>query len=315
MATASWAVAYTCEVFKLASNLARPSGQKKLGIADAKGKVLELVRNGHTVAEAMRAVQRTEETYKSWRKGDTEFRYAIDDIRAVKKEEIESGRPPLPPFDVFCDEWLKQPLAIHQLRMWDVLEGREPREILPALRYEPSPLVFEPVNYPDLPAGRVIINVPPGFAKTTSISINWVTYLIHKNPNIKIVIVCKDQTLAKDILSAVKFRLTSAVYREMHNRFAPEGGWKDPDNSWAADRIRVQGKDDGEKDPTLQALGIGGRIYGARSDVIESPLCRHARACRGHSRLSCSFSKQSVDGRGKPGRDSGEMVQHDRDPF
>jgi hypothetical protein len=135
------------------------------------------------------------------------------------------------------------------------------------MKYEPSGKTWHP-NQPGAPFGRKIINIPPGHAKTTSISINYVTWLIHKNPNLKIIVVCKDQTLAMDILSAVKFRLTSPVYRDMHLKFAPEGGWKDPDNSWSATRIRVQGKDDGEKDPTFQALGIGGRIYGARSDII-----------------------------------------------
>jgi hypothetical protein len=42
--------------------------------------------------------------------------------------------------------------------------------------------------------------------------------------------------------------------------------------------------------------------------VVESPLHRHARACRGHPRLFLlSFSEQSVDGRDKPG--------HDRNPL
>jgi hypothetical protein len=34
------------------------------------------------------------------------------------------------------------------------------------------------------------------------------------------------------------------------------------------------------------------------------PVLRHARACRGHPRLSCgTSSKQGVDGRDKPGHD------------
>src|SRR5258706_926847 len=37
---------------------------------------------------------------------------------------------------------------------------------------------------------------------------------------------------------------------------------------------------------------------------------RHARACRGHPRFSLSFSKQDVDGRDKPGHDSGQTVRH-----
>jgi hypothetical protein len=252
----------------VATNLSRPGTQKALPVAEAKNRVLELIAEGLKLDEACAIVQRSVETYRDWMKKDPEFRASVQGIRTARQEVKNEGKANLPPFDVFCRDYLHQPLAIHQLRMWDVIEGRPPREMHPALRYDPAGVAEWEPRTPGDPAGRVIINIPPGFAKTTSISINYVTYLIHRNPNIKIVVVCKDQTLAKDILSAVKFRLTSAVYREMHTRFAPEGGWKDKDNSWASDRIRVQGKDDGEKDPTFQALGIGGRIYGARSDVI-----------------------------------------------
>src|SRR5207248_2812543 len=68
-------------------------------------------------------------------------------------------------------------------------------------------------------------------------------------------------------MGEIKHKLTSPLYREMHMRFAPEGGWKDPDNSWSQDAIYVQGKG-GDKDPTVQALGLKGQIYGTRSDVI-----------------------------------------------
>jgi hypothetical protein len=250
----------------MAKSVARRSPQKQIPVAEAKAKVLELIAGGAKVAEACASVGRSPETYRDWQKHDPEFKAALQELRSTRADIKDSGRPELPPFDVFCEQYLKQPLFPHQLRMWDVLEGREPRDILPVFRHDPG-TKWES-RRPDVPAGRVIINVPPGHAKTTSISINWCTYLIHKDPDIKIIVVCKDQGLAVQILGAVKFRLTSPVYREMHLRFAPDGGWKDPDSSWTQTQIFVQGKGDGEKDPTMQALGIGGRIYGARSDVI-----------------------------------------------
>lgn len=249
-------------------NLARGSGQKSTSKSDAQERVLSAIAAGKTVAEAMRLVQRSEETYKKWRESDLSFRQSVDAIRAQRTAAHGEDRPELPSFPDFCRDYLKQPLFPHQIRMWDVLEGREPRDMEACFRFDQTPLEYEPVNFPEAPAGRVIINVPPGHAKTTSISINWVVYQIHKNPNIKIVVVCKDQGLAMDILSAVKFRLTDEVFMDMHQKFAPEGGWRDPDNSWSATKIRVQGKDDGSHSPTFQALGIGGRIYGSRSDII-----------------------------------------------
>jgi hypothetical protein len=46
------------------------------------------------------------------------------------------------------------------------------------------------------------------------------------------------------------------------------------------------------------------RKSGAHFDLAEPPFGRHARACRGHPRLSFDVSaKEGVDGRDKPGHD------------
>jgi len=58
-------------------------------------------------------------------KSTLHFKAQVDAIRGARAEEKETGRPAVPDFETFCREWLKQPLAIHQLRMLDVLEGRE----------------------------------------------------------------------------------------------------------------------------------------------------------------------------------------------
>lgn len=256
----------------MATTVARPGTAKTVSTEDAKSKVLDLIAGGALVEDAMRVVDRAKETYRDWRKTDPAFKAAVDDLRDARLVMDQSGAQELvPDFETFCREWLKQPLALHQLRILDVLEGREPRELLPAIRFDRG-IPWTP-RVAGAPAGRFIINMPPGHAKTTTFSINYCTWLIHKNPNLRIIVVCKDQGLARQILGAVKFRLTSPIYREMHMRFAPElsggmRGWKDPDQSWTQTEIYVKGKGDGEKDPTMQALGIQGRIYGARSDVI-----------------------------------------------
>lgn len=246
-------------------SVARRSPRKTIPIAEAKMMVLDDIAQGAKVEDALTRVERSVETYRDWMKKDSAFKAEVARLRTMRANPLFDGQQKIPPFDEFCRDYLKQPLAIHQLRMWDVIEGRAPREMLPCFRYQEG---SEWDSRSTATAGRVIINLPPGHAKTTTFSINYVTWLIHKDPNLKIIIVCRDQGLAMQILGAIKFRLVSPVYREMHARFAPEGGWKDPDQSWTRNLIYVQGKGDGEKDPTVQALGIGGRIYGARSDVI-----------------------------------------------
>jgi hypothetical protein len=246
-------------------SVARKTTVKDVAVKDAKKIVLGHIADGLKREDAMAAVGRSVETYRTWMAQDPAFKAEVERLRTARADSGQNGPLPVPDFPEFC-EIIGQPLHPHQLRMWDVLEGRPPRDILPAFRYDRG-TEWLPAGE-QLCAGRVICNLPPGHGKTTTFSINYSTWLIHKNPNIKIIVVCKDQGLAKQILGSVKFRLTSPVYRDLHARYAPEGGWKDPDASWTQTEIYVQGKGDGEKDPTMQALGIGGRIYGARSDVI-----------------------------------------------
>lgn len=243
----------------VATSIARKNSQKQIPVIEAKARVLELIAQGAKVAEACQAVGRSPETYKDWRKNDPAFRAQLEDLRLARADIRESGKPEVPDFDVFCRDYLHEPLFPHQLNMWDALEGRRPRFLDPAMTYEPG----DP--------GRIIINIPPNHAKTTTFSINYVTWLIHKDPGISVAIISKSQGYAKKILNGIKARLTSSAYRAMHMKFAPDGGWRDPDQSWTQTMIYVQGKfdsDETEKDPTVEAVGLGGQIYGGRFRVI-----------------------------------------------
>lgn len=245
------------------ANLARPAPQKKTPVDEAKAKVLDLIRDGYGVREAMAVVDRKEETYKDWRKTDPQFRKAVDTIRSARADEKNTGRPPVPDFETFCRDWLKQPLFPHQLRMLDAIEGREPRDMHSSMSFE--------AGYDN----RVLINVPPDHAKSTTFSANWVVWNIYKNPDVRVVIMSQGLDLAKKFLYEIKFKLTSPVFREMQMRFGPEGGWKDPQNEWTTDAIYVRGKNQNgvQKDPTVQAMGLKGTIYGQRADIIIMDDC------------------------------------------
>jgi hypothetical protein len=245
----------------LANNLARRGTQKSLGVQEAKAKVIELIEQGFKVEEACSVVNRSAETYRDWRKTDPQFKAAIDAIRAVKSDERINGKREVPDFETFCRDWLKQPLYPHQLRMLDVIEGREPRDLLDMMGYE--------AGYAD----RVLINVPPEHAKSTTFTVNYTVWNIVKNPDVRIVIVSKGLRLAGNFLYEIKEKLTGSMYREMQLAFAPEGGFQDPDNSWTNDRIYVRGKNENvdigvQKDPTVQTMGLKGQIYGQRADLI-----------------------------------------------
>jgi hypothetical protein len=248
----------------LSENFARRGAQKSISVAEAKAKVIEMIQKGFKLEEALSIVGRSVQTYYDWRKKDPDFKLAVDNVRFARGKTGRQ-RMPVPDFPTFCRDWLHQPLHAHQLLMFDVIEGREPRPLHEAMSFEQG--------YKN----RVLINVPPEHAKSTTFTVNYVVWLIHKNPDIRVVLVSKGLKLACDFLYEIKQKLTSPLFREMHIAFGPRDdsgepiGWQDPDASWTTDRIYVQGKNstDGiQKDPTVQAMGIKGQIYGRRADLV-----------------------------------------------
>lgn len=221
-----------------------------------------MIRDGAKIRDAMAAVGRGVAVYGNWMepRGPGTFHDEIMLIRQVHARRRGRTPAPVPDFPEFCAEYLHQPLNPHQLRQFDCLQGQPPRDLHTSMRYHrgrPNYLLF---------------NQAPNHAKTTTWTINYAVWRLHRDPSIRIALLSKSLTMAKKYLYAVKARLTGPRYREMQVKFAPEGGWRDPDGSWTRTEIYVSGKDDpatdAEKDPTVQALGIKGQIYGARLDLV-----------------------------------------------
>lgn len=229
---------------------------KQIPVARAKEIVLGKLSEGLGRREAMAAVGRSVETYRDWFKNDSVFKARVAQIRVSAARG--DSTVPLPPFPEFADRYLRQPLPLHQQRAWDVLEGNEPRDLHLSMQYQRG----------EVPGRFTILNFPPDHGKSTTWTVNWVTWLIHQDPNVRILIVSKTELLARKFLSAVKSHLTSSMYQELQATFAPQGGWKDPSASWRENMIYVRGRDHADPHPTVQTLGIGSQIYGSRADVI-----------------------------------------------
>jgi hypothetical protein len=103
-----------------------------------------------------------------------------------------------------------------------------------------------------------------------TITINYVTYRIVKNPNISVIVISKTQEQAKKFLYAIKQRLTHPRYADLQVPFGPADGYKATADQWSANKIYLGGdiRDNDAKDPTVEAIGMGGQVYGARADLI-----------------------------------------------
>ena len=238
--------------------MGRKPGKQDIPKEAAKKQVLELLTQGSTITDAMKAVGRNEVTFRQWSMSDPEFKAEADKSRlAGKGVKADLANLKDISFEDFSEQFLDTQLFDHHKDWVDLIEGREPRWLHPSMTYEPAA------------SNRVLINVPPEHAKSTVITINYVTYRIAVDPNVRIIIVSKTQGMARKFLSAIKTRMSHPNWTKLQMSFGPNGGYKADSPTWSADMIYLgAGRDSGEKDPTVQALGFGSQIYGARADLI-----------------------------------------------
>ncbi len=242
--------------------------KRELSTGEKKNLFLKLTQAGMGRAAACREIGITDPAVAYWRKSDAQFRASDDKIKEIRNlrtpDEVENFQQTksrgMISFERFCDEYLDTQLFNHHLQWLDMLEGRKPRNLHPSQRYIKGS--------PDF----LMINTPPEHAKSTTITVNYVTYRICEDPNVRIIIVSQTQEMAKRFLRAIKDRLASnnPQYRKLQIDFAPDGGFDKDAAAWTADSIYVSSsmRDSGEPTPTVLALGLGGQIYGNRADLI-----------------------------------------------
>lgn len=233
-----------------------------LSAENSKKTILAALREGFTVEQACKSAGRSRSSYDIYRKKDPDFRELCDAARLQSSSKAESNRVDMPDFPTFCREYLDTELFRHHLQWYDLLEGREPRDLHPSQQYVPGD--------PQM----LMVNTPPEHAKSTTLTVNYVVWRICQDPNIRILVVSKTQDMAKKFLVSIKDRLAeSETYYKLQTAFAPHGGFAEGATAWSADKIYVNGRDSGEKDPTVQAVGIKGHIYGSRCDLVVMDDC------------------------------------------
>lgn len=238
--------------------MGRKPGKVDMPMKEAQERVLVKLAEGLTITAAMATVNRNDTTFRQWVMKSPEFKERSEKAR-LEGKGVKADLKDLKDisFPEFSEQFLDARLFPHQLNWLDLIEGREPRWLPAGMTYESGD-----------PA-RVLINVPPEHAKSTTITTNYVVYRIVTNPNTRVIIVSKTQGMARKFLGAIKTRLSHPAYTKLQVAFGPNGGYKADATQWSADMIYLgTGRDSGEKDPTVQALGIGSQIYGARADLI-----------------------------------------------
>lgn len=227
---------------------------------DTKQRLVNAIQNGYTVEEACRSVGKSMQTYDYYRRTDKEFKDKVDLIRTATNKSLSTDSVEKQiSFAEFRQKYLGSRTFPHQQNIVDLLDGDQPQFLHPSMLWEQG-------ENPDY----VLVNMPPEHAKSMTISIDYVTYRVALNPNIRVKIVSKNMDLAKHFLGAIKQRLTHPNYSDLQVTYAPGVGFKSKSAVWREDQIFLgqELRDSNEADPTIQALGMGGHIYGTRADLM-----------------------------------------------
>ena len=222
--------------------------------------ILKSVAEGMTVEMACGSAGKSLKTYEYYRRTDKVFADKMDRTRLGLRDKmfIEKDLSEIT-FAEFRDKFLKNKTFPHQQNLVDMIETGKPSWLHPSMKYEPG-----------LANNRILLNIPPNHDKSMTITIDYVTWQVCKNPNFRVLIVSQTQRLAADFLYAIKQRLTHPQYEELQSAYAAGVGFKSKSASWQATRVTFgdELRESSEKDPNIEAVGIGGQIYGKRADMI-----------------------------------------------
>jgi hypothetical protein len=226
----------------------------------AKRVILSAIAEGMTVEQAVASAGRSIKSYEYYRRTDPVWKDKVDRTRLGLRGAsfIEQTLDNLS-FADFRQKFLNSKTFAHQQNLIDVIDGKEPSWLHPSMKYEKG-----------IAANRILINIPPNHAKSITVTVDYVTWKIVNNPNFRVLIVSQTQRLAADFLYAIKQRLTHPMYEELQQAYAAGVGFKSKTASWQATRVTFgdELRESSEKDPNIEAVGIGGQIYGKRADMI-----------------------------------------------
>ena len=121
-------------------------------------------------------------------------------------------------------------------------------------------------------AKRVLINLPPYHAKSTLVTVKHTIWQLVKNPNLRTIIISSNTEMAKTFTNQIQTWLTEPEVLEGSPSCLVEdwGPFRvDGQANWSSTRFVIAGRVTAEKDPTVQALGWGNKIYGRRADQLK----------------------------------------------
>jgi len=218
----------------------------------AKESFLELLRQGFSIQGAVDFLGVSRGWWEKNGDRDPEWKELAQAIRQGDDPALDENNRDWPDiswmsYSQFSEEYLGLKVFPHQQGIVDALE--------------------------DTNVNKVIVNGFPESGKSTHVSLGYVLYKLCLNPDTRVAIVSKSTSKAQDILRRVKRYMTEEHLYDntKRNLIQDFKGFKPDSHSshrWDAEQITIRQRRSGERDPSIQALGIGAQIYGSRLDLL-----------------------------------------------
>lgn len=207
---------------------------------EAQEAFLAYIAQGFPITRACKAVGRTRRTYDLWRREDPVFARKADAIRLGNSDPqfTEMG------FVERRKLFFGHDTPVHHARMIAAMDRAEPDSI-------------------------TLVLAPPESGKTT-LMVDRVNDTLALCPNRRVTFVSESQHLSRKFVGQVKMRMTDEVqfsgYIDTYGPFKPPD--REQSKPWNADYMTVVKASHDEKDYSLEGLGIGSQLYGARIDDL-----------------------------------------------
>lgn len=199
----------------------------------------------------------------------------VVDVRPVMRGQKNPAKgtwanKKFPTLSQFVKEFLpnKLPTNWHHQLFYDILAnkiitGPDGKLKLNMSRAKNTSIKREPLT--SKVNNKILCLAPRFHSKSTVFTINYPLYEIYKNPNIRIMIVSANEQIAVSFNRAIIHQLENnekllEAFGDLVPRF--EGNKK-----WGEKAIVVK-RTTNEKDPTVSAIGMGGKLISRRADII-----------------------------------------------
>ena len=222
--------------------------RRRTAKADKKAAVIAYVaRNSdgkprsRVVLDALQAIGvKDKKTYMVWRREDPHFALKVDMAR------MRGADGTLPGMDFITHRrtYFGRDTPAHHLQMVTAIETA--------------------------PADSITLILAPPEAAKSSLIVDYCCFKLGEDPNFRIAIVSESQTLARKMVGQIARRMMDeSQFADYIHAYGPFRSEDRADNKpWNADALYLVRSTHDEKDPSLEARGASGQIYGARYDLL-----------------------------------------------